>query len=508
MLTCAVLLWGSGLAWAKRPTSRLATSFDVREFGALADGKTPDSNAINAAIDAASAAGGGTVRFPAGNYLSVSIRLKSNVRLSLEPGATIIAAHETPDEKYDAPEPNPFESYQGFGNSHWHNGLIWGDNLQDVSIVGPGCIFGDGLVRGHNSPDDPGDKAIALKQCRNVTIRDITIKHGGHFALLATGCDDITVDNVKIDTNRDGIDIDACRGVQICNCSVNAPYDDGICLKSSYALGAPRATERVTITNCQLSGYDEGTLLDGTHKRDDEKTKRVGPASRIKLGTESNGGFRNITISNCTFDYCRGLALECVDGGTLEDVAISNLTMRDIVDSPIFLRLGARLRGPAETKVGQLRRVTISNIICDNAATWLPCIITGVPGARIEDVKLCGIRLLYTGGASNQSPSTEPAENENVYPDPRMFGPLPSYAFFIRHVKGIEIENVKTSYINDDPRPPISLVDVEEASFSQIKAQKSASGPTFQVQGGKQLHVEHVNEIRRWMREVVEKEEF
>src|SRR5438105_1439649 len=113
-----------------------------------------------------------------------------------------------------------------------------------------------------------GNKSISLKLCRNVIVRDITILHGGHFAILATGVDNLTIDNVKIDTNRDGIDIDACRQVRISNCTVNSPFDDGICPKSSFALGFARATENVTITNCQVSGYDEGTLLDGTYKRE------------------------------------------------------------------------------------------------------------------------------------------------------------------------------------------------------------------------------------------------
>src|SRR5437879_3993863 len=156
-----------------------------------------------------------------------------------------------------------------------------------------------------------GNKSIALKLCRNVIIRDITILHGGHFAILATGVDNLTIDNVKIDTNRDGIDIDACKNVRVSNCTVNSPFDDGICPKSSFALGYARATENVTITNCQVSGYDEGTLMDGTFKRDERAPYGTfSPTGRIKFGTESTGGFKKITIQNCVFDYCRGLALE------------------------------------------------------------------------------------------------------------------------------------------------------------------------------------------------------
>jgi polygalacturonase len=244
-------------------------AFDVKKFGAKGDGKALDSPAINKAIDAAAAAGGGTVLFTAGTYRSFSIRLKSNVALYLDQGATILAAdpHDG-DGKYDLPEPNEWDQYQDFGHSHWHNSLIWGENLENISILGPGRIWGKGLVRtgsqsrtkeqndvlekqgsdpkagpfGYPNARDAvepgwGNKAISLKLSRNVIIRDISILHGGHFAILATGVDNLTIDNVKIDTNRDGIDVDACKNVRISNCTVNSPFDDAICPKSSYALG-------------------------------------------------------------------------------------------------------------------------------------------------------------------------------------------------------------------------------------------------------------------------------
>jgi polygalacturonase len=123
-------------------------AFDVRKFGAKGDGKALDSPAINKAIAAAAAAGGGTVLFTAGTYRSFSIRLKSNVALYLDQGATILAAHPNDgDGKYDLPEPNSWDQYQDFGHSHWHNSLIWGENLENVSILGPGRIWGKGLVR-------------------------------------------------------------------------------------------------------------------------------------------------------------------------------------------------------------------------------------------------------------------------------------------------------------------------------------------------------------------------
>jgi polygalacturonase len=208
-------------------------------------------------------------------------------------------------------------------------------------------------------------KAISLKLCRNVIIKDVSILQGGWFGILATGVDNLTIDDVKIDTNRDGMDIDSSRNVHISNCSVNSPHDDGICLRADYALSFFRDVENVTITNCMVSGFDTGTFLDGTYQRKlFDKPNSPGPTGRIKFGTESSGGFKNITISNSVFDYCRGLALETVDGGHLENVTISNVTMRDIANAPIFLRLGSRLRSPEGTPVGYLRRINYLELYC------------------------------------------------------------------------------------------------------------------------------------------------
>ena len=487
------------------------TVYDVRTFGAKGDGKMLDTAAINKTIDAAAAAGGGTVYFPAGKYLSVSIHLKSNIALYLDHSATIIAADTANEVKYDPPEPNQWDKYQDFGHSHWHNSLIWGENLTNISILGPGTIWGKGLVRSGNQsrtqqqndalnanranePNQPfgypnprdavesgwGNKAIALRLCRNVIIRDITISHGGHFAILATGVDNFTIDNVKIDTNRDGIDIDACKNVRISNCTINSPFDDGICPKSSFALGYARATENVTITNCQVSGYDEGTMLDGTYKREYTRySVNSGPTGRIKFGTESNGGFKNITISNCVFDYCRGLALEEVDGGFLEDVTISNITMRDITNAPFFLRLGSRLRGPQPIAVGALRRINISNVLVYNAEAKFASIISGIRGHDIEDLRLNNISIYYKGGGTKAQAALQPAENENAYPEPAMFGELPAYGFFIRHVRGLEMRDVKVTYLNEDARPPFIFSDAKEVELRHIKARHGIGASTL-----------------------------
>jgi polygalacturonase len=484
--------------------------YDVRAFGARGDGTTLDTDAINQAIEAAAAEGGGTVYLPAGIYRSHSIRLKSHITLQIGPGATLLAAAPAPGRgRYDAPEPNEWDLYQDFGHSHWQNSLVWGIGLEDVSIVGPGRIDGAGLTRrgpgarwskkagdrplsmgaaigAGNDPeaaalramDGQGNKAISLKLCRNVRLRGFSVLSGGHFAVLATGVDDLTIDGLTIDTNRDGLDIDACRNVRISNTAVNSPNDDAIVLKSSYALGFVRATENVTITNCHVSGYDLGTFLAGTYGRTQERAPdRDGPTGRIKLGTESNGGFRGITVSNCVFDRSRGLALETVDGGDVEDVTVTNLALRDVTTAPLFLRLGRRGRGPGDPPPGRMRRIAISNIVASGVDPRYPALIAGLPGHPVEDVDLSNIRIVYRGGLTREDAALEPPENETAYPEPSMFGTLPAYGLFLRHARNVTLRDVEVAFAEADLRPPFALLDAADVHLAHVRAGRGPDVP-------------------------------
>ena len=501
LLSLGMNTFHSAHAQATGPVGTTATTgvpvsngqFNVRTFGARGDGQTLDTQAINSAITAASAAGGGTVLLPSGTYLSLSIHLKSNIRLHLDQGAVLLAAPRTDTQGYDAPEDNPSTKFQDFGHSHWHDALIWGEQLENVTIDGPGEIYGKGLIKDESKVAGNGYKSISLKWCRNVKISDLTIRHGGWFCILATGVDNLTIDNLKIDTGRDGMDIDCCRNVRVSNCSINSPGDDGLCLKSSFGLNEARATENVTITNCLVSGYDEGTLLDGTRRYNEDRAQRYSPMGRIKFGTESNGGFKNITISNCIFDKCRGLALETVDGGLLEDVSINNITMRDIGNSPIYLRLGRRMRGPAGTPVGSLRRVNISKVVVYNADPKSCVLISGIPDHAIEDVSLSNIQIWFKGGGTKEQAAIVPKEDETGYPEPGALGTMPAYGFFLRHIKGITLNKIQLHLLSDDARPPIALDDVAGAEFFRVKAQRGAGTPVFAVKNSSDLTVRMVD---------------
>jgi len=500
-------------SWAMLATGALglhAATVDITAFGAKGDGKTQNREAINKAIETVSAAGGGTVEFPAGTWVTGSIQLRSSITLHLDRGAVIEASSEA--SAYDAAEPNQWDKYQDSGHSYFHNSLIWGEALENIAITGAGRISGKALVRERGGG---GDKAIALKLCRNVTLRDFAIANGGHFGILATGVDNLTIDNVMIDTNRDGIDIDSCRNVRISNSSVNAPNDDAIVLKGTHALGSARVSENITITNCLVSGFEIGSLLDGTYKRTVQRAPdRDGPTGRIKIGTESEGDFHNITISNVVFDTSRGLALESVDGAHIEDVSVSNLTMRDVSNAPIFIRLGSRMRAPEGAAIGSIKRIRISNVTAYNADPRYGSIISGVPGHDVEDVKLSGIRLVYRGGLTLDDTAKQPAElvnsfffrasggvpprqpyetpeREKEYPEPSMFGIVPAYGFFIRHASGIELNDVDVSYLKEDRRPAFVLDGVDGIALENCKAQKANGVAMLVMMNAKDVEAHH-----------------
>ncbi len=308
-----------------------------------------------------------------------------------------------------------------------------------------------------------GNKAIALKLCRNVLIRDVTIYHGGHFAILVTGCDNLTVDNVTMDTDRDGIDIDCCRNTMVSNCRINSPNDDGLCPKSTYALGELRPTENLTIVNCQVSGFEEGTLLDGTEKPSKNHN------GRIKFGTESSGGFRNCTVANCTFRNCRGLALEEVDGAGMDNITINNLTMMNVYDYAIYLTTGERNRTPHLTTTSRGRNILISNVIADGVGKMSGIQIMGLPQMPVEGIRLDNIRLISRGGGTAAEAAKIPKELGTGYPEPNKIGILPAYGIYARHVRDLQLANVQVSFETNDERPAAVFADVDGLDLDHLQ---------------------------------------
>ena len=492
IITCLLAVLSLVSAYGQKGNEDVGASesLNVRDFGAKGDGNHIDSPAINAALKQAADNGGGTVVLPEGTYLSYSIHLQSNVTLRLEKGAVLKAAPVTDTAGYDEAEPNDSQ-YQDFGHSHWHNSLLWGENLHNVTLEGEGLIDGtDVLTRGGQRKSATGqttaNKAVAMRDCQNVTIRGLNFLSCGHFALLLTGVDDLLIENVTTDTNRDGFDIDCCERVTIRGCRVNTVNDDAIVLKCSYALGREKPTANVLIEDCHVSGYDVGSLLDGTCTTKTEKAPDGdGPTGRIKLGTESNGGFRHITIRRCTFTHCRGLALETVDGAAMEDIDVSDLTMTDICNSPIYIRLGDRMRAPegfhlSSTDNIRLRRIDVTDADCRYA-----CLIAGVEGNPVRNVLIEDLRVQFRGGLTlddvKEQRGTNPfffggsgqaiisrSEGKSGYPEPSAHGIQPAWGFSISHAENILLKRVALSCIQPDERPWLYQKDTKRLRLKKV----------------------------------------
>ena len=422
----------------------------VREHGARGDGKAKDTAAIQAAIDRAGP--GGVVFFPPGDYLSGTLRLRSRLVLRLAAGATLIASPD--DADFDPHEKLEYESFADRETTDFSFALLQGRGLQHVTIDGPGRIDGNRRSRG-------GPKPIALKQCRHITIRDLTLENAPNYNISLLGCDHVDIAGVTIRNGySDGIDPDCCRHVRIAGCRVES-RDDAICLKASLALGVPRSTEHVVVTDCDLVDIRNG----------------------LKIGTETSGGFKNIAFRNCTlaaraeiwppppFDArpfpSAGISIQCVDGGRLEQVVVSHITMRN-VRAPIFVRLGERGWGQAVPAAGQLTNITISDLVATGAA-WTSS-ITGIPGHEVSDISLSDIRISGKGGGHAALVSRPVPERKREYPDAARFRNLPAHGLYARHVRRLRVERTALTVDAPDARPALVLDDVRDVIVKSLVA--------------------------------------
>jgi polygalacturonase len=417
---------------------------NIKDFGAIGDGITNDAKAIDDTIEACAAEGGGEVYFPSGRYLAGTIHVKSNVTINISPGAVVMIGD---DDDIDVIEDLGYDPHADDETSFFNCALFRLDGVDNV------CIRGGGMIDG-NRPKRHGPKPISVKRCTRVTIKDIKIEHSPNYGISFIDSEFIVVDNVWIEYSfADGIDFDGCRFVRLSNSLINSG-DDAICLKSSPALRESVDCAHITVTNCHV----------------------MTSANCFKFGTESGpGGFTDITITNCTFEKQPisrsppgGICLESVDGAILDRVACSNITMNH-VSCPIFLRLGNRGRAQEKPTPGILQNVTISNIIATNAE--MPCIISGTPGFKVKNVFIQDVLIEYGNAAKTHvEASIEPGavpEVEDKYPDPRMFGELPAWAFYCRHADNVQVKNVQSRIAGSIAglKPAVVLDDVDRSSI-------------------------------------------
>jgi hypothetical protein len=453
------------------PVAALADGpeFSVRQYGAVGDGTNIDTAALQKAIDAAASAGGGTVVFPPGSYLSGSLHLKSHVALQLDAGTILLGSPHQPD--YD--------------KVNFH-GLLLADGQQDITICGHGVIDGQGallaadtvrLWKKRKLPDAKEDERpvlINFRNCTNIEVQDITLKDSACWVEDYLDCDHLTVENISVRSdaaeNNDGIDIDGCVHTVLRGCDINSE-DDGICLKSE-----DRVCNDVLVENCRVSSE----------------------CNALKFGTRSTGGFTNIICRNLVIHDTdqSGIALEIVDGGTMANVHVSNIQITNC-NNAIFIRLGHRnVNGP----VGSLSDVTISNVTAE-IPNWPPmrrnkfyrprptlttASITGLPGFPVRDVTLEDITLVY-GGIGSTPPLHSPdldtlnkvPECAALYPESSMFGTLPAWGFYCRHAEGIKFNNITLRVADKDYRPALLCDDVRDIELNGFEVGSAGSEPVI-----------------------------
>ena len=445
---------------------------NVRDFGAKGDGVALDTAAINGAIQHCSSVGGGTVIFPAGSYLSGSIHLRSHVRIELQPHATIKGA---PNDihAYDIPEPNPWEEYQDFGHSHFHNALLWGEGLEGLAILGPGTIDGGGITSSKVEPGG-GDKLLSLRECRDVRIENVTLLQGGHFALLATGCSNVVISNVQAKTPRDGFDLVGCRDVGVTGCDlqclrlgkhgeIEGPTplggDDAVTLKSDWSLGRKIDCENIRITHCRLATA----------------------CNALQIGSETVGDFRNISVSDIEVWHAdkAGIGITSNDGGTVDGVLVENVRMTRVA-TPIFINVGTRLRAPDCLKPGHIRNITLRNITATDSYGYIKdivfeSIISGLPEQPLENLVLQNIAIRSKGGGTAEQGKIMPPYSKDY--SPRDLGARPAYGLCCRQVRGLKFDHVTFSFERGDLRPAVKLIDVIGATFNDGSAHRATGAP-------------------------------
>jgi polygalacturonase len=442
-------------------TSFSQSTYNIINYGAVADGKTMNTKSIQKAIDQCAAKGGGQVLIPNGTFITGSIFLKSNVTLYLDASAVLQGSADSSDY---------------LPNGRPEKALISAIAQNNIGIYGRGVINGNGEHKNFYSPDKgnglPGrPNTLAFYRSNNIKLKEFTLKNGTRWDIQLKECDFVTADDIKVLSrvvaNNDGIDVVDCHNTTITNSYFDCG-DDGICPKSESA----RGVKKLVISNCIVKSE----------------------SNAIKCGTSGIGGFEDVTITNCVLYDTRlsGLALELVDGGVMNRVAISNITMHN-VNGSIFIKLGKR-KGDTP---GVLKNVYINNIIADGIGHWqadtaayyfkpaheqrIGMSIVGQPGYAVENVSLTNICLQFAGGGTTADAARTMNDRPAVYPEYTNFGITPAYGINCKYVKDLYLHNITLDYAAADARPAVYLDNINNADISALKARASANAPAFIV---------------------------
>jgi polygalacturonase len=428
-------------------------TFDVKNFGAVGDGVANDTVAIDKAIEKCSSTGGGTVTFPAGKYGAGSIHLKSNVRLSLDANAVVFGLPGA----FEAPEPNlQFQKYQDGGHSHFHDSLFYGENLENVAIIGGKINGGNGAIA-HGDPkpgSGNGDKLITVKVGKNLDFENITHEKGGHFCYLLNDCQGVTLNHIVIKESRDAVDLMGCSNVQIHDCNFTGCGDDTIGVKSDYALG-----RRINSANIYVwdSYFESG-------------------CNGLQFGSETAGDFRNCNFWNIRIGKAMkaGIGITSGDSSVIDGVNYSNIVVKGAA-CPIYFLTWDRMRtGEAGAKVGAIKNVHLMNVTitdCAGNVATQPSVISGWATSPFENITLENVKIIYKGGETNAMAEIVPPNPKDY--SPRSFGPRPASAFYVRNGKGLMFKNVEIGFESSDVRVPMVFSKVDGLTFDGFKCAKS-----------------------------------
>lgn len=437
---------------------------NIVSFGAVNDGTVDSTKYVQLAVDDCHKNGGGIVYIPYGTYKIATVRLYSDIHFVFEPGAKLLGS-EDPDA-FSERESVPYTLYQDTSHSYFHHSMFWAEDCVNISFTGLGTIDMQNVWEKEDYPGENNPwsgrraaKIFALKNCNNITITDLTLLRATDLAIYLAGCEKVLLSKLVIDVDMDGITPDCCKDVIISDCFVRTG-DDAIVIKSTYTLNKIKDCEDIAITNCSMTTA----------------------GSAVKIGTESNGSFRNISVSNCVVHDTQyaGISLLITDGGDLDGVSVSNITMNN-VGFPFVIILSDRARGPEGTKMGSIKNIMISNVtysgpykkymmpqmtsLWDGEQFRMPCImpasITGQPDKKVENITLSNIHLEVLGGGTEEDKNMVVPEITKMYPKNPAFGKtLPAYGIYFRHVKNLTLTNVVVETINDDARNEFVFDDV------------------------------------------------
>ncbi|TCO53753.1 glycoside hydrolase family 28 protein [Actinocrispum wychmicini] len=447
-VSMAVLGGGAGMATAGPAV------FGIKSFGAAGDGVTNDAPAIDRAINAASMSGNGVVRFAAGTYLAAgTVHLKSGVTIQLDKGSTITGS----SSGYDKPEDNPFDKYQDYGHSHFHNAMFFGDKVDNVSFVGEGTIDGGGHLITGNPKSGQADKIISITRCTNLTLSGITLKRGGHFAALINGCTGVTSDHLTISTagDRDGWNIISTQNVKITNIN-DAANDDALVFKSDYALGAKLPNGHVTVTDAHLSAKCCNALMFGSET----------------CGDFTDYNFQQIEITGAGKS---GLGMVSMDGAVISDVHYRDIKLSGTA-SPITQKIGTRKRCGNSPGVGRIHDITYDNITGTSAGSFSPTLWGEANANQISDVTFTNVNLTLPGGHDTMGtgvPSNDPKDY-----NPKSIGTRPAYGWYIHNANNIKFVNSSVRFGKDDGRPAVIANTASALTFDHFTAQKGGKSPS------------------------------